>query len=306
MSADIAAFKGIEPRPLDLMLLTLDPGVQPRAALDQGVVVEYSEALEQGAVFPPLLVVETPSEFLLVDGWHRRAAAQRLGVDNLPARIMRASADVAIELMAQCNAKHGHRRTQADLTKVVAMLTALPRWKQATDASIAAHCGVSRQAAQRARALSCPPEQDTEVPEIIDGEPVIEPDETLSGGTFVSPEPPPRVVRRGCQTYEMRTSEIGRNRSRTVRDLQHQRQDEREPPPLPPMGGGMRRMQAQADRADLARCATLWGNLSDADKRALADQQVIPWRLADWKAQGTLEIGLPDALIRIEGERVKA
>jgi hypothetical protein len=94
MSPDISAFRSIEPRPIDLMLPTRT--VQPRAGMDEDTVAEYAAAMERGDVFPPLLVVETPSEFLLIDGWHRREAAQRLGVDNLPARIVRGSEEVAV------------------------------------------------------------------------------------------------------------------------------------------------------------------------------------------------------------------
>ena len=70
MTTDISAFRAVEPRPIDLMLVARS--VQPRAGMDEDTVAEYVAAMERGDVFPPLLAVETASEFLLIDGWHRR------------------------------------------------------------------------------------------------------------------------------------------------------------------------------------------------------------------------------------------
>lgn len=263
---DISAFKGVEPTLLDLATLTLDPAIQPRAGLDEDTVLEYVEAQERDETFPPLLAVETSTDLLLIDGWHRVEAAKRRGVDRLPTRIVRGSREVAIEISAQCNARHGRPRSAADLGKVLAMLIALPRWKQATDASLAAHCRVSRQALQRARSSILPKlEQDTEAVEKTEGGPQPQAEET-------------RIVQRGDQRYEMRTGKIGHQRQDADKsDVKNLTPDE--PPPTAPadVGAGMRKLQQRADISDLSRMRLLWGNLSEANRSRFFDETVRPW-----------------------------
>src|SRR6516225_8852661 len=114
--------------------LVRDEAIQPRVDTDSATVVRYRELMRDGVDLHPIDVVETPDgELLLVDGFHRVSAAEREGFTKLSAKVWPGARDDAIELACRCNARHGLPRTEADLKKVVAMLRALPRWRQASN-----------------------------------------------------------------------------------------------------------------------------------------------------------------------------
>jgi len=50
--------------------IRVDMGTQTRETVDDDVVQEYAEAMEAGAVFPPIVVfyVEAQGEYVLADG----------------------------------------------------------------------------------------------------------------------------------------------------------------------------------------------------------------------------------------------
>jgi hypothetical protein len=227
----ISIFREIEAVEIDLATLILDPELQPRVDSDDATITEYVAAMERatkrGEKFTaPLYAVETASgDLLLIDGWHRVAAARKLGWDRFPAKIVSGSRDVAIQLAAQCNARHGKRRTPADLAKVIAMLTALAAWRQATDGSIGNYIGASRQAVQRARTYLAHFEQDANKPL-----------ETLEVDAQPAAEPPPepdnrRTVHRGGQDYTITTGKMGK-RQRPEAEPESEIEPESDPKPL--------------------------------------------------------------------------
>lgn len=57
--------------------------VYPRSSPDAGTVDRYSEAMQEGATFPPLILERDTN--ILLDGWHRCKAAQQIGVKELAA-----------------------------------------------------------------------------------------------------------------------------------------------------------------------------------------------------------------------------
>jgi hypothetical protein len=198
-----------EPELVTIAQLVRDEAIQPRVDTDSATVIKYREAMRGGASFRAIHVVESPAgERLLVDGWHRIEAAEREGFTKLYAHVWIGSREDAIEFAAQCNARHGLPRNEDDLRKVVTMLRALPKWRQASNVEIAKHVNVSEATVRR---LSSSRDEDA-------GQPIEKarpPSETR------------RIVRRGGREYPMETRRIGVVEPNTKPDL-------RKEPEMPP------------------------------------------------------------------------
>jgi hypothetical protein len=187
------------PQLIAIAQLVREEALQPRVGVDPATVLKYRELMRDGVVFQPLDVVGTPDgELLLVDGWHRVEAAERENIDKLRVRVWPGSREDAVEFAAQCNARHGLPRSEADLSKVVAMLIALPKWRQAVDGDIAKHIHASRATVQRVR--NKPPsillsEQDADKPLKTNERAIDDPAQT-------------RTVTRGDKQYPMKIGGI--------------------------------------------------------------------------------------------------
>lgn len=128
---------------LPIVGLTIDAGLQNRAAMDADTIGEYAEAIRSGATFPPI-VVFTNGEFRwVVDGFHRVAAYQTLGEDTITADIHQGSYRDAVLYSVGVNDKHGLKRTNADKRKAVMKLLCDAEWAQWSDNEIGRRCGVS-------------------------------------------------------------------------------------------------------------------------------------------------------------------
>jgi transposase-like protein len=126
---------------------------------DQGdVVVIRVEALRAGPEFreggiteahvlslaelegrwPPILVT---ADHLVIDGRHRLAAAQRLGLTELPARVFEGSPDEAFVEFVRCNVGHGLPLSLSERRRAVGhILGAHPEW---SDRRVARLCALS-------------------------------------------------------------------------------------------------------------------------------------------------------------------
>ena len=74
--------------PLKIDDILASAPVDPRAHLDPVRVERYAGMLED---LPPVVVFETPEGLLLVDGYHRVAAARGLGLEYIEAEVRRGS-----------------------------------------------------------------------------------------------------------------------------------------------------------------------------------------------------------------------
>src|SRR5438067_1188577 len=70
---------------IEVRLIRTDGGTQPRARLDEAIVTEYTQAVEDGAKFPPVVVFHDGEESWLADGFHRTEAHRRAGRDMIDA-----------------------------------------------------------------------------------------------------------------------------------------------------------------------------------------------------------------------------
>ena len=113
---------------LALDQITIDAHIQMRTALDDDVIDEYAEAMEAGAVFPPVVVFFDGDTHWLSDGFHRYHAAGRAGRTILLAEQRDGTRRDALLYACSANASHGLRRTNADKRKAVTTLLADEEW----------------------------------------------------------------------------------------------------------------------------------------------------------------------------------
>jgi hypothetical protein len=140
----LGAAMGPQVMALDIAVIRLDGGTQPRAGIDQAVVADYANDMEaNGAEFPPVQVVYDGEAYWLWDGFHRLHARKRNGLHTAPAIVRQGTRRDAVLLSVGANATHGFRRTNEDKRRAVMALLADEEWGQWSDREIARRCGVS-------------------------------------------------------------------------------------------------------------------------------------------------------------------
>lgn len=126
---------------LSITAITVDPVLQPRTA---GIDPDHVRALEAVAdAWPPLIAVERSGTLILVDGFHRYAAAQNLGLATVPVEIRDAPEDGDLKGLAfSLNAAHGRPLTLQDRrTRAIDLLQVHPDW---ADREIGRRCGLAQ------------------------------------------------------------------------------------------------------------------------------------------------------------------
>lgn len=109
-----------------------------RAGLSSTTIAEYAQALQEGCVFPPIVVFREESGlYWLADGFHRLEAARCLGFREIEVDLKLGTLRDAILYAVGCNAEHGLRRSLADKRHVVSMLLSDLEWRQWSDREIA-------------------------------------------------------------------------------------------------------------------------------------------------------------------------
>ena len=72
---------------LSLSKIRRDPALQSRESTSELVIAEYAEALLRGETFPSPVVFKVGKEFLLTDGFHTLAAAERAGLTSFDCEV---------------------------------------------------------------------------------------------------------------------------------------------------------------------------------------------------------------------------
>jgi len=129
--------------PLDLSLLEIGGGTQPRTEINEDLVAEYADLMTEGVAFPPVIVFFDGVTYWLADGFHRYHAACRNGFLNIPADVSPGTRRDAILYSVGANTAHGQRRTNADKRRAVMTLIDDKKWSKWSDSEIARRCGVS-------------------------------------------------------------------------------------------------------------------------------------------------------------------
>jgi len=128
---------------VSLEAFALGDETQARARLDPAVIEEYAEAMTEGAHFPPVVLFCEGELYWIGDGYHRIAAARRVGFTTIQAEVREGAKREALLYACSANTSHGLRRTNADKRKAVETLLTDEEWGQWSDHHIARHCGVS-------------------------------------------------------------------------------------------------------------------------------------------------------------------
>ncbi len=128
--------------------ILVDPQLQPRIA---GVHPGHVKSLEEVSEYwPPLTVVARGDRFLLLDGYHRFAAAQNLKLDKIPITVIESSAGEDLYgLSFALNAVHGRPLSLDDRRAFAArLLRANP---QSSDRQIGRRCGLVQSTVAKVR-----------------------------------------------------------------------------------------------------------------------------------------------------------
>lgn len=106
--------------------IIVDPTVQIRRGNHEPTIRRYMEAFEK---LPPVIVFKTPEGLLLADGFHRIAAADRLGERHLEAIIRKGTREDALEFAVINNAKNADPLTPEERDEGIRRLKQLhPDW----------------------------------------------------------------------------------------------------------------------------------------------------------------------------------
>lgn len=120
--------------------LVVDHSLQPRVG---GLDGDHVRLLEETAKdWPPLKVVQSDEQYLLVDGFHRLEAAMNLGLDSIRVEVVEMPADGDLQALAfALNASHGRPLSLVDRRAFAEKL--LRGQPQLADREIARRCGLS-------------------------------------------------------------------------------------------------------------------------------------------------------------------
>ena len=123
--------------------ITVNVQTQSRVSINQDTVLEYSEAMTDGAQFPPIAVFYDGKDHYLADGYHRYFAAKKAGLEDIECTVLNGTLRDAVLYSVGVNANHGLRRTNEDKRKAVMTIFGDLEWSEWSDNSIANKCSVT-------------------------------------------------------------------------------------------------------------------------------------------------------------------
>ena len=128
---------------VNIDVIRLDGGTQPRVKMDKTIIEEYTEAMKLGDKFPPLIIFKDEENILwLADGFHRYFAYKNCGIQSIPCEIIKGTLREAVLYSVGANATHGLRRTNEDKRKAVITLLKDEEWKKYSARKIGDIAGV--------------------------------------------------------------------------------------------------------------------------------------------------------------------
>jgi N6-adenosine-specific RNA methylase IME4 len=128
-----------------------DGGTQVRVRLNQEAVKDYAGRMKDADTFPPVVVFFDGTDYWLGDGFHRLAAAKKLGLPAIAAEVRTGSKRDALLFAVRANHTHGVQRTRADKQQAVKTLLKDPEWRLWSDRQIGCKCGVDGKTVARLR-----------------------------------------------------------------------------------------------------------------------------------------------------------
>jgi hypothetical protein len=133
---------------LAVTALRTDGGTQPRGRLDEAVIARYAEDMRAGLwdfakSSDPITAFFDGQNHWLSSGYHRTAAANMAGLDEVETDVRQGSQRDAILFSVGANATHGHPRSDDDKRRAVSRLLGDPEWSKWSDREIARRCSVT-------------------------------------------------------------------------------------------------------------------------------------------------------------------
>ena len=101
--------------------ITRDHRFQPRDHLDRKLVEDYVRLYDEGADLPPLEVRRINGVIVLIDGFHRLVALERLQREFVEVDMTEGTLAEAFKRAAVVNAEHGARRSKKDKIAQIAI-----------------------------------------------------------------------------------------------------------------------------------------------------------------------------------------
>ena len=137
---------------LNIKLIVIDKGTQPRAEISQETVDDYALAMENGDKFPPVTVFNDGVFHYLADGFHRYFAHKKLGKASIGCNVVTGTLRDAILYSKGANSDNGLHRSNATKRKVVKDMLEDFEWQFWNNAEIAKACRVSAEFVRRVKA----------------------------------------------------------------------------------------------------------------------------------------------------------
>lgn len=120
--------------------------------MDEKTIAEYADFMQSGCSFPPIVAFFDGTSYWLADGFHRVAAAQRVGFREIGVELKAGNARDAMLYAVGANATHGLKRSPADKRRAISLLLADSEWSQWSDRSIAKASNTSHSFVAKVRA----------------------------------------------------------------------------------------------------------------------------------------------------------
>lgn len=120
-----------------------------RSATDEQVVAEYADRMTAGDKFPPIVLFREGDKYHVSDGFHRIAAADKIGAKDIEAEVRDGSLKEALWHALGANRKHGHRLTASDVARAIEI--ALREFPSKSQTMIAEQIGCNQSTVSRVR-----------------------------------------------------------------------------------------------------------------------------------------------------------
>jgi hypothetical protein len=166
---------------LSVDIIRSDGGTQPRVIMNSLVILEYAEAMSDGAAFPPVVAFFDGADYWLADGFHRLNAARQAQLETINADVRQGTREDAEWYSFAANKDNGLHRSNEDKQNAIKRALQHPKGVELSDREIARHVGVDHKTV-----VTCRVNLSGEIPQID-----------------------ARVVVRNGSSYVMNTAPIG-------------------------------------------------------------------------------------------------
>lgn len=144
---------------LKLTQIRTDGGTQARVSLNQDTVNEYAQQMQDGDVFPPVVIFSDGSDNWLADGFHRYFASRQIGLVDISVQIHEGTVDEATLYAFGATARRGLSFTKEDYKHIVTRIMKHPIWSTWSTRVIAELLGCSAMTISRVKSsLEEPPQ----------------------------------------------------------------------------------------------------------------------------------------------------